>query len=258
MIGNGDIMNKNKTVIDDGFNPELVEGAMFDGIFEIPHVPAPNDIILPNCMVPYTKMKYSNNPKDFVVFYEHDIKFRDVITSVKDHIEDFGKFSGIVNPDCSLYRDMPLTLQISNVYMSRAIGYYLWKRGLYSVPNIRWSDERSYTTKYFPQPFAFLGADKNSIVSIGSYGCIKGNENAFHFKAGLAAMLDYLSPAVVLVYGPMPDSIFGEFIDRTKFVRFDDWITIKKRAATFAMSLKESPIVEDGEIIGYETYSDII
>ena len=249
-------MNKNKTVIDDGFNPELVEGAKFDGIFEIPHVPGPKEIIIPNSVIPYTKINYTNSYKEFIVFYEHDIRFRDVITSVKDHIEDFKKFPGIVNPDCSLYRDMPLSLQIANVYISRSIGYFLWKNGLYSVPNIRWGDERSYTTKFFSEPFAFLGADKNSIVSIGSYGCIRGKENTYHFKAGLEAMLDYLSPKVVLVYGPMPDKIFGNVIDRAEFIHFDDWTTTQKKNAAFAKSLKDIPIIEDGELVGYETYSE--
>ncbi len=247
-----------KTIIDDGFNPELVEGAEFDDIFEIPHVPGPKDIIIPNGMIPFTKLKYSNSFKEFIVFYEHDFRFRDAITSIKEHIDEFKKFPGVVNPDCSLYRDMPLTLQITNVYMSRAIGYYLWKNGLYSIPNIRWGDERSYTTKFFPIPFSFSGVDKNSIVSIGTYGCIKGKENAYYFKAGLAAMLDYLTPKVVLVYGPMPHNIFDEHLGKTQFVRFDDWITVKKREAAFARSLKDIPIIEDGEVIGYETYSDVI
>lgn len=251
-------MDKNKTIIDDGFNPELVEGAKFDGIFEIPHVPGPKEIIVPEGMIPFTKLKYSTTHKEFIVFYEHDTRFRDAITSIKEHIEEFKIFPGVVNPDCSLYRDMPLTLQITNVYMSRAIGYYLWKNGLYSVPNIRWGDERSYTAKFFSEPFAFLGVDKNSIVSIGTYGCIRGKENTQHFKAGLAAMLDHLSPKIVLVYGPMPHNIFDEYIDRAEFIRFDDWITVKKKNAAFARSLKDIPIIEDGEIVGYETYSDAI
>ena len=251
-------MDKSKIIIDDGFNPELVEGAKFDGIFEIPHVPGPKEIIIPEGMIPYTKIKYSTSFKEFIVFYEHDIKFRDVITSIKEHIDNFKNFLGVVNPDCSLYRDMPLILQITNIYMSRAIGYYLWKNGLYSVPNIRWGDERSYSTKFFSEPFAFSGVDKNSIVSIGTYGCIRGKDNKKHFKAGLSAMLDYLSPKIVLVYGPMPHNIFDEHHDRTSFVRFDDWITVKKKAAAFSRSLKDIPIIEEAEIVGYQTYSDAI
>lgn len=221
-------MKNNRNLIDDGFRPDLVEGAIFDGIFEIPHVPGPKDIIIPEGMIPFSKMKYSTAKKEFVCFYEHDLKFRDILTSTKEYISDLKAFPGVINPDCSLYRDMPLNLQITNVYMSRAIGYALWKQGIYSVPNIRWGDERSYTTKLFSEPFAFAGADKQSIVSIGTYGCIRGPENRFHFKAGLDAMLDYLNPKVVLVYGSMPDDIFLRHRGKTCFIRFDDWITLKK------------------------------
>lgn len=219
-----------KCIIDDGFRPDLVDGAYFDGIFEIPHVPGPKDIIIPDRLVPFTKRTHHGTEKEFIVFYEHDIKFRDILTSTDNYLDEFRVFTGIVNPDCSLYRDMPLTLQVSNTYMSRAVGYHLWKKGFYSVPNIRWGDERSYTTCLFPEPFAFQGADKHSIVSIGTYGCIRGAENKYHFKNGLSAMLKYLEPQVVLVYGPMPEEIFAEYLGVAQFIRFDDWTTIKKSA----------------------------
>lgn len=249
-------MKAPKCIIDDGFRPDLVEGADFDGIFEIPHVPGPKEFIIPDRMIPFTKRKYHDSGKEFIVFYEHDIKFREILTSADDYLDELRQFAGIVNPDCSLYRDMPLTLQITNTYMSRAVGYKFWKEGIYSVPNIRWGDERSYTTELFPEPFAFQGVDKHSIVSIGTYGCIRGSENKEHFRNGLAAMLKYLEPEIVLVYGPMPDDIFAEHLNCTRFIRFDDWTSIKKKEAAFAKSLKDSPIIEDGELIGYQTYSE--
>lgn len=41
-------------------------------------------------------------------------------------------------------------------------------------------------------------------------------------------MLDELEPAIVLVYGGMPDDVFKEFQGRTKFIQFTDWISKKK------------------------------
>lgn len=221
-------MKSKQTIIDDGFNPELVSGASFDGNFEIPHIPAPKDIIIPKGMIPFTKRKYSDNNSEFVVFYEHDFRFKDILTSTDEYINELKQFPGIISPDCSLYRDMPLVLQIANVYMSRAVGYKFWKEGIYTVPNIRWGDERSYTTQFFSEPFAFLGVEKRSIVSIGTYGCIQGAENKKHFSAGLTAMLEYLEPEVVLVYGSMPRDIFEPHMNKTTFVRFDDWTTYKR------------------------------
>ncbi len=89
----------------------------------------------------------------------------------------------------------------------------------------------SFTTIELPEKFAFIGAPKNSIVSIGTYGCIKSRENKNYFRKGLAAMLDELTPEVVLVYGGMPECIFGEFRDRTHFVNYPDWTSTKRRRA---------------------------
>ena len=41
-------------------------------------------------------------------------------------------------------------------------------------------------------------------------------------------MLDQLEPEIVLVYGPMPDKIFGSVLHKTRFVHYPDWISFKK------------------------------
>ena len=82
-----------------------------------------------------------------------------------------------------------------------------------------------------PEKFAFLGVPKHSIVSIGTYGCIKSHENKVYFRNGLSAMLDELEPEVVLVYGGMPEFIFGDFKNRTHFVNYPDWTSTKRRRA---------------------------
>ena len=119
----------------------------------------------------------------YIHFYEHDTKFNDVLLSTNDYLDEFKKFKGVISPDCSLYLDMPLCLQIANTYMNRAIGSYLQSEGIYVIPNVRWSDERSYTTTELPEKFAFIGLPKNSILSIGTYGCIQGKNNKHYFNA---------------------------------------------------------------------------
>ena len=42
-------------------------------------------------------------------------------------------------------------------------------------------------------------------------------------------MLDELEPEVVLVYGAMPVKIFGDLMNKTRFVQFDDWTTRMKK-----------------------------
>ena len=217
-----------KKLIDDGFRADLVETAFFDGNLEIPVIKKPDKIIIPDGMVPFSKRKADKEHKNFVCFYEHDLMFRDCLTATDKYLDELSKYPGIISPDCSLYIDMPLCLQIVNVYMNRAVGHYLQSKGLYVIPNIRWGDERTYTTIELPEKIAFLGAPKHSILSVGTYGCVKSKEAKFYFREGLVAMLDELEPEVVLVYGSMPRQIFEGLKNRARFVNYPDWITYKK------------------------------
>lgn len=211
-----------KTIIDDGFNPELVTSASFAGLLEIPVLEKPDQYVIPKTIVPFSKRNYVNAAEAFVCFYENDILFRDVLTSTADHIDELKQFSGVISPDCSLYWDMPLCLQIANIYMNRAVAYNLQQNGIYVIPNVRWRDERTFTTEILPEKVAFLGIPKHSIVSVGTYGCVKSREEQKMFRAGLIAMLDELEPEIVLVYGSMPDYIFLDLLDRTQFILFPD------------------------------------
>lgn len=222
-------MAKNKAnIISDGFNARLVETATFSGLLEIPAIKKPDRFIVPEAMIPFSKRKLTDNHREALMFYEYDIQFRDILTAVDDYIEELSKFPVVVSPDCSLYYDMPLVLQMANTYLSRQIGHYLQTKGIYVVQNVRWGDERSYT-KIIPTevPFAFLGVEKHSIVSIGTYGCSKTREEVHHLREGLRAMLRELEPEVVLVYGSMPDFVFKEHQDKTQFVRYPDWTSYR-------------------------------
>jgi hypothetical protein len=103
------------------------------------------------------------------------------------------------------------------------------QQGIYVIPNIRWGDERTYTTELLGEKVAFQGVDKHSIVSIGTYGQIQTAESKRYFREGLIEMLNELEPEVVLVYGSMPDKIFGDLKSRTRFVQYTDWTSRMKK-----------------------------
>lgn len=74
-------------------------------------------------------------------------------------------------------------------------------------------------------PFAFLGIPKHSVVCISTHGAIKkdssnGNIVRECFAKGLRVMLETIEPRTVLVYGRMPDDIFGPYLDKYAFVRY--------------------------------------
>ena len=218
-------MTRKLNIIDDGYYPELVQQALFAGNLEIPILSPPSEIIIPKSLTPFSQRHYVENNDTAICEYEHDIKFAQLVYDPVSLADDIDQYAAFITPDCSLYRDMPLCLQIANTYLNRAVGAFFQSKGVYVIPNVRWGDERSFTTCELPEKFAFLGIPKNSIVSIGTYGCIKSRENRYYFKAGLDAMLQELEPQVVLVYGNMPDDIFRDYLPYTLFVQYDDWTT---------------------------------
>ena len=222
-----------KICMDDGFNPEFVQEAYFDGILEMPIIERPEKLVIPSGVIPYSKRNRSKDYSEFPVFYEDDTKFADIIKKPDHFIDDLRRFPGMVTVDNSVYVDSPLAVQIANVYRARAIGYFFQHRGFYVIPNVRWGDERSYTTDVLPEKFAFLGLPKHSIVSVGTYGCCKTKEEKYHLRNGLIAMVDELQPDIVLIYGAMPDSIFNPIKDRTRFINYPDWTSSVKGGARF-------------------------
>ncbi len=224
---------KRKAIIDDGMNPELVHGAEFDGYLGIPLIRKPDKFLIPSDIVPFTERDRLEGDNVAVGFYEMDNEFSDVLIAPEKYIEEFKrnplvtpeKAKLVLSPDCSLYRNAPLAVQISNVYRNRAIGFYYQHRGAYVIPQIRWGNELTYTTKLFPERIAFLGVEKNSIVAIGTYGCFKTRDDKYHFETGLASMLETLEPKIVLVYGSMNEKVFGQYLHAAEFVQYPDWIT---------------------------------
>ncbi len=218
---------RNAAVLTDGCNPEFVSGASFDGIFEIPIIKKPKRFVIPKNLVPFSKLAKAD-PKTFAVCeYENDSQFKDILSHPNDYITTLKEYQGFISPDCSLYRDMPLAIQITNVYRNRAIGYFFQKHGIYVIPCVRWGDERTYTKKFLPERIAFSGVEKNSIVSVGSYGQLKDRINRYYFEAGMDAMMETLEPQIVLVYSKMPDSIEDKY-PQTKFIEYPDWTSSKK------------------------------
>lgn len=167
---------KLNNIIDDGLNQELVRNARFASVFEIPVIEKPKEKKIPKALIPFSQRKKSKDKSEFVHFYENDIEFRDLLYATKDYVEELKEFAGVIAPDCSLYRDMPLIAQMTNLYMNRAVGCYLQSQGIYVIPNVRWSDERTFTTIELTEKISFVGLPRNSIVSVGTYGLMRNKK----------------------------------------------------------------------------------
>ena len=150
-----------------------------------------------------------------------------MLSNPDDYVKKIYKYQGFITPDCSVYRDMPLAIQITNIYRNRAIGYYMQSKGIYVIPNVRWGDERTYTTKFLPEKIAFKGIQKKSIVSIGAYGQNQNKVNRYYFLQGLDETIKELEPKVVLVYGKLPDEVKEQY-KKVKFVEYQDYTSLMR------------------------------
>lgn len=123
-----------------------------------------------------------------------------------------------------MYRDMPLAMQIWNIYRSRAIGNWLQKNGVKVIPNIRFGDRRTYR-------ICCDGISNNCIIAVGTHGTLKHVVDREIFVRGLDVVIRRLEPTVIVVYGAAPDYIFKKYEDAG--------IKIVKFSSEYAVSHKE-------------------
>lgn len=186
----------------DVFRSFLVENAEYCGKIELPKLKTSDEI--PNKVITFSKaMAKSHKDYDaWVVFYEDDSRFERLWHNPKAYLARLKKFRGIISPDFSLYRNMPLVMQEWNTYRGRALAHWLQRNGVEVIPNVRFSDHRSFE-------FCFDGIEKNKTVALGTHGCLKRKEDKLFFQMGLASLVKALSPKNIIVYGAAPESIFA-------------------------------------------------
>lgn len=202
-----------KTLLDDGFQSYLTEGAQLVGTPGIPMLLNLKNTQIPKGLIPFNKIGTAKEKSVYVHFYIHDINFSNILTSTKKYVDKLKEFDGIITPDCSMLIGQASCLQQTNTYFNRAVGFYLQKQGIPVIPNVRWSDENSFD-------YCFLGVPKNSIVCVSTHGCIRSNKEKKMFKKGLYELINRLSPSAILVHGYMPESVFGEFKNIVPFYSF--------------------------------------
>ncbi len=202
----------------DIFHAYLVKNAKYDGSLEIPIIKSSN--LVPIRLIPCSKAYTARNRDNIdynasIVFYENDDKFERIWNKPDLYLPFLKKFNGVVSPDFSLYRNMPLIMQGWNTYKGKALAHYFQENDIDVIPNVRFGDERSFQ-------FCFDGVPQNSIISIGTHGCIKTQEDKAYFKIGMAFMMKKLNPHTIVVYGATPDELFLEYKEQgIRILQFD-------------------------------------
>ena len=190
----------------DVFKSWLVDGADFVGKYEIPRIE--HTTAVPLSAIPFDKAidKTDSTTKydQWVHFYQEDERFERFWNNPKSYLERLKRFQGVISPDFSLYRDLPLSMQIFNVYRNHALAVWLQRNGVKVVSNAVWGDSRSYE-------FCFDGTPRHSTVATSTNGCLQDKLVRKLYIQGLSEMVKRLKPETIVVYSYMPSDIFEKY-----------------------------------------------
>ena len=191
-------LNKEKKSCKDVFNSFMLSRSGYEGFLEIPKVDGTNEI--PNDLISFSKILTSDDYNKWIHFYEHDYVIERIWKYPHKYLPIIRKYAGVISPDFSLYRDMPLIMQIYNIFRSRMIARWLQDNGVKVIINVRFGDRRTYKV-------ACTGVPKHCTIAIGTHGTMKLCEDRKVIEDGVAFVLKNLEPSVLIIYGTTSETI---------------------------------------------------
>ena len=206
--------------VNDSFKAYLFNRASYTGEFQIPILHSSK--LLPNKLIPFSKAYATKDFAQWVHFYEDDKNFMRVWNRPRKYLPLLKKCYGIISPDFSVQRNMPLFMQLDSIARGRVLGHWWRQNGIEVIPNVRFNGAQTYE-------FAFEGLDKNSNLAVGSLGCIRNKEERSYFTEGLNDMMKGLTPKNLIVYGAAPKSIFESYTGKTNILHFPSRTTLIHR-----------------------------
>ena len=198
---------------EDVFLAKKLKNANFNtGFYQVPEI---NDVNIdkPRGLVLWSNRHKCKDKQNYgLIFYEYDCKFDDkdgiynilkygTDEEIQQLIDEIKEYSFVVCPDYSVYGNFPNYKQIDAMSRSREVGYILSTYDIKIVPNFRATYEWTYE-------LALTGICYNGIVSIGTLGCLRDKESRILLKNSVQALVEYINPRTIIVYGYAPDDIF--------------------------------------------------
>lgn len=159
----------------------------------IPDLPAASAV--PKRLIAYNDRWKVEHPEagDAVHFFLDDYRFETMWTKPQRGLSRVMRAGLALTPDFSLWREMPLAMQLWQVYRSRWCGCWMRSNGVEVIPTVSWSTLDSFE-------FAFAGIAKHSAVAVSSVG-IRGMEAERDYRRGIYNLIYDIDPVVVIVYG---------------------------------------------------------
>ena len=183
------------------YNLDLFEPGKTEGPFEMP-------ILEPVDHIPkkLQGFNYVLNKPDYeagVHFFLDDYQFERIWQRPEFYIEKLSQFDCVLTPDFSLYIDMPIAMQVWNIYRSRLIGQVMQRYGYTVIPTVSWGYSDSFS-------FCFDGLPEGATLAVSTIG-VKQNEEQFEiWRDGMDAMIELLKPKRLLVYGGAVEYDYGD------------------------------------------------
>lgn len=149
---------------------------------------------VPKALMSFNYMLSRNDFEKGIHFFLDDYQFERVWNNPIKYFGRLSKFDCALTPDFSLYLDMPIAMQIWQVYKNRLIGQMMHDYGVKTIPTIAWSDARSYE-------FCFDGVEPNGTIAVSTVGVMRSKQAKELWYKGMEEAEKRLSPSHVLVYG---------------------------------------------------------
>lgn len=170
-----------------------------DGFYQMPVIEKTDHV--PEELMTFN---YALNTDDFskgICFYIDDYQFERLWAEPHKYMERLSQFDCCLTPDFSLYTDMPIAMQVWNVYRSRLIGQIMQDNGIIVIPTLSWSTPESYK-------FCFDGLPKGGTVSVSTVGVMKDDAAQEIWRDGMDEAIKRLEPTCVVAYGSKIDYDF--------------------------------------------------
>jgi hypothetical protein len=183
---------------DRGCNLDLYHGMPVAGSFDMPALDAcdakPVDLMGFN----YVMSDHGARSGIGIHFFIDDYQFERVWRDPDFYGERMSGYGCVIAPDFSLYSDMPMAMQVWNVYRSHLVARIWQDMGLRVVPLLQWSDRGSHA-------FCFDGIPHASTVAVSTVGVVRDAEARRSWAEGMDAAIAAVTPDRVLLYGVEPD-----------------------------------------------------
>lgn len=178
----------------DPLKERYIQGAELVGKYGFPKLDPVHAYLEDLRPVAFPMAKSEKKPRECVAhFFVMDDTFERVWANLAQHLDYLQYFTYVCSPDFSVYSNMPLALQLYNVYRNRALAYCMAQNGISIIPTVGWSDESSYD-------FCFDGLPKNSTLAVSTNGCFT-KSGITNYQMGFTEMCKRLEPREVLVIG---------------------------------------------------------